>query len=163
MKRIFAVLLAVFALAAFVGCRADKKQEDEPAIPTEAYDQAKKKDDDESNGPKATAVPRDIKADEVVGPWRLAEDADLGALAEVFPGIAESGSGMEIRSDGNISWFVGDDGAVGTYVIEGYTLKAEVRGDRDGLPVTVTLTMLNDGSLSMSFREAELVWVSSEG
>ena len=62
------------------------------------------------------AEPSDFPADSFVGPWHLADNTDLETLSEVFPGAAEFGSRMEIRSDGNISWYIGADGAMGTYI-----------------------------------------------
>ena len=48
----------------------------------------------------------ELSASSLVGPWHLADDTDLETLSEVFPGAAEFGSGMEIRSDGRISWYL---------------------------------------------------------
>ena len=59
----------------------------------------------EHNNPDA------VTADDLVGSWHLAGDEKDNATAmEVIPGAMEFGSGMEITSDGHISWYIGADG-----------------------------------------------------
>ena len=111
----------------------------------------------------APAAHLDLSADSLTGPWHLAEDTDLETLSEVFPGAAEFGSGMEIRSDGNISWYIGADGAMGTYVIDGNALTADVTGELDGAAYRITLRQPEPEKLAMTFKEIELVWTYGEG
>ena len=59
----------------------------------------------EHNNPDA------VTADDLVGPWHLVEDEKDNATAmEAIPGAMEFGSGMEITSDGHISWYIRADG-----------------------------------------------------
>ena len=109
------------------------------------------------------AAQTDLSLDSLVGPWHLAEDTDMETLSEVFPGAAEFGSGMEIRSDGRISWYIGADGAMGTYVMEGNTLTADVTGELDGVAYRITLHQPESEKLVMTFKEIELVWTYGEG
>ncbi|MBR5969707.1 MAG: hypothetical protein IK016_05095 [Lachnospiraceae bacterium] len=109
------------------------------------------------------AAQTDPSLDSLVGPWHLAEDTDMETLSEVFPGAAEFGSGMEIRSDGRISWYIGADGAMGTYVMEGNTLTADVTGELDGVAYRITLHQPESEKLVMTFKEIELVWTYGEG
>jgi len=111
----------------------------------------------------APAAHLDLSADSLTGPWHLAEDTDLETLSEVFPGAAEFGSGMEIRSDGNISWYIGADGAMGTYVIDGNALTADVTGALDGAEYRITLRQPEPEKLAMTFKEIEPVWTYGEG
>ena len=111
----------------------------------------------------APAAHSGLSADSLVGPWHLADDTDLETLSEVFPGAAEFGSGMEIRSDGNISWYIGADGAAGTYIIEGNILTANVTGELDGAAYRITLRQPEPEKLTMTFKEIELVWTYGEG
>ena len=104
-----------------------------------------------------------LSADSLVGPWHLAEDTDLETLSEVFPGAAEFGSGMEIRSDGRISWYIGADGAIGTYIIEDNALTADVTGELDGETYRITLRQPEPEKLIMTFKDTELVWTYGEG
>jgi len=105
----------------------------------------------------------ELSVDSLVGPWHLADDTDLETLSEFFPGAAEFGSGMEIRSDGRISWYIGADGAIGTYIIEGSTLTADVTGELDGEAYRITLRQPEPEKLVMTFKEIELVWTYGEG
>ena len=145
MKKCLAILFASIILAAlFVGCGiAPAGQHETTAQPA---------------GQQLV-----IEVDKIVGPWHLSEDSDLGALSETFPGAAEFGSVMEIRSDGNISWFIGADGAVGTYTVNGNTLSAKVTAELDGAECNVTFTQKDDDRLEMVFRDTVLVWVHGEG
>ena len=55
----------------------------------------------EHNNPDA------VTADDLVGSWHLAGDEKDNAIAiEAIPGAMEFGSGMEITSDGHISWYI---------------------------------------------------------
>ena len=84
-------------------------------------------------------------------------------LSEAFPGAAEFGSGMEIRSDGRISWYIGADGAMGTYIIEGNTLTADVTGELDSAVYRITLIQPEPEKLTMTFKDIELVWTYGDG
>ena len=105
----------------------------------------------------------DLSAESLVGPWHLADDTDLETLSEVFPGTAEFGSGMEIRSDGRISWYIGTNGAMGTCVIEGNALTADVTGELDGAEYRITLRQPEPETLLMTFKNTELVWTYGDG
>lgn len=97
------------------------------------------------------------------GPYHLAETADPEALSAVFPGAAEFGSGLEISSKGMISWYVGADGASGTCSMEGSVLHAEVIPEGETNTVSLELTVHEDGTLDMLFRDTLLSWVPGEG
>ena len=109
------------------------------------------------------AAQTELSVDSLVGPWHLAEDTGLETLSEFFPGAAEFGSGMEIRSDGRISWTIGADGAIGTYIIEGNTLTADVTGEVDGKAYRITLRQPEPEKLVMTFKDTELVWTYGDG
>ena len=109
------------------------------------------------------AAQTELSVDSLVGPWHLAENSDLETLSEVFPGAAEFGSGMEIRSDGRISWYIGADGAIGTYIIEDNALTADVTGEMDGEAYRITLRQPEAETLTMTFKDVELVWIYGDG
>ena len=115
-------------------------------------------EDAEISNPARTELP----VDSLVGPWHLADDTDLETLSEVFPGAAEFGSGMEIRSGGRISWYIGADGAMGTYAIEGNTLTADVTGELGSASYRITLRQPEPKKLIMTFKDTELVWTYGE-
>ena len=55
--------------------------------------------------------PVTLTADNLVGPWHLADDEKDNATAiEAIPSAIEFGNSMEITSDGHISWYIGADG-----------------------------------------------------
>ena len=73
-----------------------------------------------------------LTADDLVGPWHLAEDEkDNSTAIEAIPGAMEFGSSMEITSDGHISWYIGADGGTGTYSLSGDILSADMTNDFD--------------------------------
>ena len=109
------------------------------------------------------ATQTELSVESLVGPWHLAEDTDLETLSETFPGAAEFGGGMGIRSDGRISWYIGADGAMGTYIIEGNTLTANVTGELDSAAYRITLRQPEPEKLTMTFKNIELVWTYGEG
>lgn len=75
--------------------------------------------------------PVTLTADDLVGPWHLADDEKDNATAiEAIPSAIEFGSSLGITSDGHISWYIGAD------VVEIVNL----RGD------TTTVYKLADGT-----------------
>ena len=75
-------------------------------------------------------VPQDI---ELVGPWHLdSEKNDLAAFADsldLFPGYGEWGASMEIRSNGQMSWYIGAESWHGTYTAEDGVIHAQLTSD----------------------------------
>lgn len=117
----------------------------------------------ETESPDSTAV----EITELVGPWHLAEgENDDAVIYETFPGAMEFGSSMEIRSDGRISWYIGADGASGTYVLSGNVLHAELTNDFDQTAMTMELTVEKKDDqllLNMNYRDLSLCWSLGEG
>lgn len=108
-----------------------------------------------------------VTAEELAGPWHLAEgENDDAAIWDAFPGAMEFGSGMEIKSDGRISWYIGADGGTGTYTARGNLLHAELTTALDGSAMAMDLTAeKKDGKLRliMEYQELDLCWVQGEG
>ena len=69
----------------------------------------------------------------LAGPWHLdGGKNDASALEQAwerFPGYAEWGAGMEIRSNGQISWYIGAESWHGTYTLSGGVLHAQMMSD----------------------------------
>lgn len=102
--------------------------------------------------------------EELVGPWHLAEETN--AVYDAFPGSMEFGSAMEIRSDGRIAWYIGADGGVGTYFIDGNILHCDLTNALDNSTMTMDLTAKKqDGQLFLTtvYRDMELRWRWGEG
>lgn len=147
MKRITVVLLVLAVMAAgyFLGAYREETKTPETAVTEAATESA-------------------LTADELTGPWHLAEETD--AIYDAFPGSMEFGSTMEIRSSGAIAWYIGADGGVGTYNIEGTVLHCELTNAMDGSPMTIDFTAKRqDGQLLLTtvYRDMELCWRWGEG
>ena len=70
---------------------------------------------------------------ELIGPWHLdSEKNDLAAFADsldLFPGYGEWGASMEIRSNGQMSWYIGAESWHGTYTVENGVIHAQLTSD----------------------------------
>ena len=70
---------------------------------------------------------------ELAGPWHLdSEKNDLAAFADsldLFPGYGEWGASMEIRSNGQMSWYIGAESWHGTYTVEDGAIHAQLVSD----------------------------------
>ena len=101
--------------------------------------------------------------EQIVGPWHLADDTDLEKLSEVFPGANDKGSGMEIRSDGRISWYIGETGAAGTCILDGGTLWAYMTDSDTEEGFTARITILEQEKMIMTYKDTDLTWVFGDG
>lgn len=108
-----------------------------------------------------------ISTDQIAGPWHLDESAlDIDLVNEKFPGAMEFGNGMEIKSDGKLSWYIGADGGTGTYTIEGDVINASFTGDMDGLSYSLKLQVQVEDtitSLVMEYKNFTFIWNYGEG
>lgn len=111
--------------------------------------------------------PPELTVDALVGPWHLTENHnDLAAIHEAIPGAMEFGSVMEIRSNGNLSWYIGAEGGIGTYTLQGDTLHAELTNTMDNAPLSLDFTARKDGDqllLTTVYRDLPLCWSWGEG
>ena len=107
-----------------------------------------------------------LAAEDLVGPWHLAEDEKDNATAiETIPGAMEFGSSMEIRSNGNISWYIGAEGGTGTYSLSGNVLSSDMTSDFDGSPMKMEFTTEKSGSVLFLYTEYKgllLCWSQGE-
>ena len=115
----------------------------------------------EHNNPDA------VTADDLVGPWHLAEDEkDNSTAIEALPGAMEFGNSMEITSDGHISWYIGADGGTGTYSLSGDILSADMTNDFDqsSMKMEFTAEKTDDGTfLYTEYKGLLLCWSQGEG
>ena len=88
----------------------------------------------------------EAKDDDLTGPWHLdTYRNDLSDFSCLFAGYAEFGATMEIRSNGQISWYIGAKGGAGTYSVNGSLLTAELTETVDNQPMTTEFDILRDG------------------
>ena len=113
MKRITALLLTATLCLCLAACSKEPEPEQSP----------------QEIQPEEPA----LQSIELIGPWHLdREKNDLAAFAdslELFPGYGEWGAGMEIRSDGQMSWYIGAEGWHGTYTLEDGVIHAQLTSD----------------------------------
>ena len=108
-----------------------------------------------------------LTADDLVGPWHLAEDEkDNSTAIEALPGAMEFGNSMEITSDGHISWYIGADGGTGTYSLSGDILSADMTNDFDqsSMKMEFTAEKTEGGTfLYTEYKGLLLCWSQGEG
>lgn len=99
------------------------------------------------------------------GPWHPDETLnDLTAFADLFPGYEEFGAGMEIRSSGQMSWFIGENGGYGTYACKEDVLHAALMNNAEE-EMSMDLLFLSDGDtplLEMQLEELTVFWLYSD-
>ena len=119
--------------------------------------------------PEETQEPESVTltADDLVGPWHLAEDEKYNSTAiEALHGAMEFGNSMEITSDGHISWYIGADGGTGTYSLSGDILSADMTNDFDQsfMKMEFTAEKTDDGTfLYTEYKGLLLCWSQGEG
>ena len=141
MKRRTALLLAAILCLCLAAC--DKAPEPGQGS-QETHTEATKPERTEETEPESnssidcedTAVKTEEPVQqsiELVGPWHLdSEKNDLAAFADsldLFPGYGEWGASMEIRSDSQMSWYIGAEGWHGTYTLEDGVIHAQLISD----------------------------------
>ena len=103
---------------------------------------------------------------ELIGPWHLdGSKNDLAAFEdslELFPGYGEWGASMEIRGNGEMSWYIGAEGWHGTYCVEGNTLHAVLSSNMDQSTQNWDLRITSENGtagLEMDYQDMTIYWV----
>ncbi len=151
MKRMFLFLTAAIMCLALASCGTKET--------SEANHDNKPNTDDKDQ--ISTDLTNEDPSFDMVGPWHLDEEkTDIDAIEsawETFPGYAEWGAGMEIKSDGSMSWYVGAVGGSGTYAIEGDIMHTALLMD-DGREGALDLMITEDGEMTMTYADMEMIW-----
>ena len=99
---------------------------------------------------------------ELVGPWHLNDEKnDLSAFADIFPAYAEFGASMEIRSNGQMSWYIGAAGGAGTYTQDGEILHAKLFSDveQKDVPMDFRIVVKDETAmLEMDYHDMTVYW-----
>ena len=103
-----------------------------------------------------------VSAVDLTGPWHLdAYRNDLSDFSGLFEAYAEFGASMEIRSNGQLSWYIGAEGGTGTFSVDGAMLMAELTRTADESPMTTQFDILRDGDevyLGMHWANGIVFW-----
>ena len=165
MKRRIALLLAVTLCFSLQAC--SRKTEPVPGsteIPeTEAAESSNATAAEETTD--ATEEPIQLNYD-LIGPWHLDDSKnDLAAFADSpdrVPGYGEWGASMEIKSNGQMSWYIGAEGWYGTYTVEGEVLHAQLTSNLEQTEQLwdFRITIENETAvLEMDYNDMTIYWV----
>ena len=171
MKRMTVLLPAAILCLCLAACGKATEPEQDPQGPhTEAADTEGTEEKQLSGSSAASENPAGKSEEplqqsiELVGPWHLdSEKNDLAAFADsLFPGYGEWGASMELRSDGQMSWYIGAEGWHGTYSVENHTLHAQLTSDLDQSPQNWELRITSENGttgLEMDYKDMTIYWV----
>ena len=190
MKKCMACLLAAGMLLCLTACAgAPESQEtpkDIPPIPANTNEIDDANDPGSANEPADGTPPQgdstvqdentSEKAEEaaeenidVTGPWQLdSEKNDLDAIAEaweLFPGYGEWGAAMEIRSDGEMNWYIGAESWQGTYTLEDRVLHAQLTSDLEQTTQLWEFRVVTEKEtpeLEMEYQGMTIFWTPGE-
>ena len=102
---------------------------------------------------------------ELIGPWHLdSEKNDLDAFADsldLFPGYGEWGASMEIRSNGQMGWYIGAEGWYGTYTLEDDVVYAELTSESEQCTKPWDFRIIEEGEtamLEMDYEDMTIYW-----
>lgn len=100
---------------------------------------------------------------ESFGPWQLDPNLnELSSFNDLFPGYAEWGSQMEIKSDGSVFWCIGAESWQGSYVADNDVLHADLISDLDQsvLQQEYVVTYSDEKvNLEMNYKDQKIYWV----
>ena len=106
---------------------------------------------------------------DLVGPWHLdSEKNDLAAFTDsldLFPGYGEWGASMEIRGNGEMSWYIGAESWHGTYSVEENILHAQLTSDLEQSTQNWDLRITSESGiagLEMDYRDMTIYWVHGD-
>ncbi len=167
MKKLTALLLALILCLGLAAC--SRKTEFVPDAQDYQTPSASQEETEETNPQSANtaATEEPIQLNyELIGPWHLdVSKNDLDAFAnslELFPGYGEWGASMEIRGNGEMSWYIGAESWHGTYSVEANTLHAFLTSDLEQTQQNWDMRITSDNGstgLEMAYQDMTIYWV----
>lgn len=167
MKKLTALLLALILCLGLAAC--SRKTEFVPDAQEYQPPSASQEETEETNPQSANtaATEESIQLNyELIGPWHLdGSKNDLDAFAnslELFPGYGEWGASMEIRGNGEMSWYIGAESWHGTYSVEANTLHAFLTSDLEQTQQNWDMRITSDNGstgLEMAYQDMTIYWV----
>ena len=177
MKRKIALLIAVILCLSLAACRkATEFNQDPQEVHTEAANAGSSEQMRQQSSSSAHSGNTAEKSEEpvqqsieLVGPWHLdSTKNDLTAFADsldLFPGYGEWGAGMELRSDGQMSWYIGAEGWYGTYTLEDGVIHAQLTSDLEQTSRVWDFRVTAESGvavLEMSYQDMTIYWIYGE-
>ena len=167
MKKLTALLLALILCLGLAAC--SRKTEFVPDAQEHQTPSASQEETEETNPQSANtaAAEEPIQLNyELIGPWHLdGSKNDMDAFAnslELFPGYGEWGASMEIRGNGEMSWYIGAESWHGTYSVEANTLHAFLTSDLEQTQQNWDMRITSDNGstgLEMTYHDMTIYWV----
>ena len=188
MKRLTTLLLAMLLCAGLTACGG--KTEYEPKAPeTQPQETIQKETEQTPTETPVTTVPTEATETmesttqtpgkttetveepiqlnyELIGPWHLHKTKnDLSAFADsldLFPGYGEWGASMEIRGNGEMSWYIGAEGWHGTYAVEKNILRARLTSNLEQSTRDWDFRITSENGvavLEMDYPDRTIYWV----
>ena len=167
MKKLTALLPVLILCLGLAAC--SRKTEFVPDAQEYQTPSASQEETEETNPQSANtaATEESIQLNyELIGPWHLdGSKNDLDAFAnslELFPGYGEWGASMEIRGNGEMSWYIGAESWHGTYSVEANTLHAFLTSDLEQIPQNWDMLITSENGttgLEMAYQDMTIYWV----
>ncbi len=63
-----------------------------------------------------------------------------------------------IRSNGQMSWYIGAVGGSGTYTVEGDKLRAELTDSMEQKELPMDFMIMGKGEIKMTYDDMEIIW-----
>ena len=171
MKRRTTLLLAMILCFSLGACgRKAELAPDTQIIQTQATSEKETEGAESGNAASSEATTDVAEAPvqlnyELIGPWHLdGNKNDLAAFADsldLFPGYGEWGASMEIRGNGNISWYIGAEGWYGTYYVEDQILHALLTSNLDQSSQSWDMRITSENGtagLEMDYQDMTIYW-----
>ena len=162
-KEKITVLFLAVSLCLAACSKLPEPVQEEPESHAEDFTETYVKTDTKADTETDTEVQQGI---ELVGPWHLdSEKNDLTTFADsldLFPGYGEWGASMELRSDGQMSWYIGAEGWHGTYTVEDGMVHAWLTSDLEQSTQLwdIRITAGNDAAeLEMDYEDMIIYWI----
>ena len=160
MKRTIALLLAALCCLCFAACDKVTKLQLTQEETTQTQFESGRADAEET---VEDSVPQSI---ELIGPWHLdSEKNDIVAFADspdLFPSYGEWGASMEIRSNGQMGWYIGAEGWHGTYTVADGVIHARLVYDLEQATKDWDFRITAENGmaeLEMDYQDMTIYWV----
>lgn len=171
MKRITVLLSAAILCLCLTACSKEPEPKQNPQeIQTELSDTEKGVEAMPREGSTYSYSGNEAKKTiqqsiELVGPWHLdGKKNDLAAFSDsldLFPGFGEWGASMEIRSNGQMSWYIGAEGWHGTYALANGVIHAQLTSDLEQTTQLWNFRIVTENEttmLKMDYENMTIYW-----